>query len=90
MQVTKETSWATAMKSFLHHLQLEALYAETAVGERELAYPLRLRTNASDPLLPKFANHKARACLQNQSSTLSGDSRAGLLCNRKGEPRIYS
>lgn len=64
----------------------EALYAETAVCGRELAHPLplRLRTNASDPLLGKFTNHKARARLQNQSSTLSGDSRAGLLCNRKG------
>lgn len=54
--------------------QLEALYAETAVGERELAYPLRLGTNASDLLFGKFTNHKARAGLQNQSSTLSGDS----------------
>lgn len=61
MQATKETSWATATKSFLHHLQLEVFYAETAVGERELAYPLRLRTNASDLLLGKFTNHKARA-----------------------------
>lgn len=24
MQVTKETNWPTATKSFLHHLQLEA------------------------------------------------------------------
>lgn len=41
----------------------KALYVETAVCERELAYPppLRLRTNASDPLLSKFTNHKARA-----------------------------